>query len=109
MKPVAEGDTNEGEFMLVKKNGRGFLFASAARRRCGMTILFLPIDFWYLSRRRARPRNFILRVDALVIKGSALTPTPSTALKKFDEPTTRMNVLAAAFLLLNPSKCELLA
>lgn len=48
--------------------------ANAAHRCCGMTILFFPIGFWYLNRMRARPWHFILRVNALVVRGCTLTP-----------------------------------
>ena len=56
-----------------------------------MTI-FLPVSLWYLNRSRARPWHFIPRVDVVVIRGSVLTPSPSSfnsfnSLKRFDDST----------------------
>ena len=62
----AEGYTNESD-LLERPRGR------VARRYCGMTVLFFPVGFWYLNRRHALPRHFILRADAVAIRGSAFT------------------------------------
>ena len=105
---LAEGETNESEFRCWSRRMVVGLFCQAGRRCCGMTILFLPIDFLFTPQQGACSyvAFYSERVDALVVvRGSSLTPpsfTSWTALK-FDEATVNVRATAGIVLVLECS------
>ena len=82
LKLVSEGDTNKSELVLAKENGREVFYPTPQ-----VLLYYNPLPPSQLltpQRRRACPWHFILRVDVVVMRGSALNPSSfnsSTALK----------------------------
>ena len=93
LKLVSEGDTNKSELVLAKENGREVFYPTPQ-----VLLYYNPLPPSQLlthQRRRACPWHFILRVDVVVMRGSALNPSSFHSFDCFKESTVVVRATAS--------------